>query len=422
MTRPDPRAAAVAAVGFAALIAGAFAGEPAAAALGCALLAPLVVAAAGPPPASLVARFAVDRLRLLEGEEATGELTVEAAAAAGWVELELPAVPGVRVGAGAQRSVVSLRPGERRVLSYRLRFERWGVHRVGAAAATSTDAIGLRTAQAHAAAHTVRVFPSRERIVHLLPPASTRAVSGSQLSRRKGEGFEFADLRPYAVGDSMRRINWRQSARRGSLVVTERAREESADVVLFLDAYAEARDDDGGTLDDVVRAAAALARAHLRRHDRVGLVSFAGELQWLRPASGQRHLYRIAETLLESEIGRSLRWQRADVIPRRILPPHALVIALTPLLDERTNRALLDLRARGYDLAIVELDPMTYLARLRAVVGDEAWRLWLGWREAIRATFERRGVAVTTWERGRPLAPVLEEALRARRSPHARSA
>ena len=45
-------------------------------------------------------------------------------------------------------------------------------------------------------------------------------------------------------------------------------------------------------------------------------------------------------------------------MPRRLLPARALVIALSPLLDERGIGALLDLRARGYDLVVLEISPV----------------------------------------------------------------
>ena len=46
------------------------------------------------------------------------------------------------------------------------------------------------------------------------------------------------------------------------------------------------------------------------------------------------------------------------MIPRRTLPPNALVIALSPLLDPRSVGALLDLRARGLDLAVIDVSPV----------------------------------------------------------------
>ena len=50
-----------------------------------------------------------------------------------------------------------------------------------------------------------------------------------------------------------------------------------------------------------------------------------------------------------------------NVIPARTLPPRALVVAVTPLLDERSVAALVDLRGRGHDLVVLELSPEPYV-------------------------------------------------------------
>ena len=73
-----------------------------------------------------------------------------------------------------------------------------------------------------------------------------------------------------ALSDRVRSINWRATARRGSLVVNERHPERNADVVIFLDSLAEARAAAEGTLEQAVRTAATLATRFLERRDRVG--------------------------------------------------------------------------------------------------------------------------------------------------------
>ena len=35
------------------------------------------------------------------------------------------------------------------------------------------------------------------------------------------------------------------------------------------------------------------------------------------------------------------------------------MLALTPLLDERSEAALLDLRGRGFDLVVIEISPLS---------------------------------------------------------------
>jgi uncharacterized protein (DUF58 family) len=242
----------------------------------------------------------------------------------------------------------------------------------------------------------------------------TTPFSGSQVSRAKGEGVEFADIRPFAPGDRVRRVNWRASARRERMYVNESHPERASDVILFLDSLAEARGSSAGTLDDAVRAAASLADAYLERRNRVGLVSFGGALRWLRPVMGLRQQYRIVDALIETELVRSYSSTSIDVIPRRVLPPQALVIALTPLLDQRTIGALLDLRARGFDLVVLDISPIPYAAD-PPDTGELAWRLWTMWRRALHHRYERAGVPVVEWSTERPLLAAIEEVTAFRR-------
>ncbi|MDQ3992392.1 MAG: hypothetical protein M3229_01900, partial [Actinomycetota bacterium] len=103
-------------------------------------------------------------------------------------------------------------------------------------------------------------------------------------------------------------------------------------------------------------------------------------------------------------------WKDIDVIPARTLPPQALVVALSPLLDPRAVDALLDLRARGFDLAVVEVSPVPFAPPGPSGVDQLAHRIWRLTREALRARFQQAGVAVVEWREGTPLAEMLEEA------------
>ena len=123
------------------------------------------------------------------------------------------------------------------------------------------------------------------------------------------------------------------------------------------------------TLDLALRAAATLARAYVGTRDRVGLVSFGGSLRWLKPGTGETQLYRICEALLDTQILLSYAWRDIAVVPARVLPPQSLVIALTPLLDERMLGALFDLRARGHDLMVIEASPRAVRRAGRAPPG-----------------------------------------------------
>ena len=103
------------------------------------------------------------------------------------------------------------------------------------------------------------------------------------------------------------------------------------------------------------------------------------------------------------------------MLPRRTLPPQALVVALSPLLDERSMRALVDLRARGFDLAVVDVSPLPFVTLPPGSPDTLALRLWPLWRDALRFGYERLGVPVVEWRQGEPLAQAIEEVIAFRR-------
>ena len=380
-----------------------------------ALLAALAPALTRAP--AVDASVSLERERVVEGEEVEVGIHVRAHSRVGALEVLLLLPNELAVVDGQNQFVVRLAPGQEREVGIRLRCERWGAYHVGELLLRATDALGVVRHEGRLDRRApLRVYPRAEDVGRrLLRPLRTQVFSGNQVSRLKGEGIEFADLRQFAWGDRVKRINWRASARRGELWVNEHHPERNADVVLFLDSFAEVGADET-TLDAAIRAAAGLADRYLREKDRVGLVSFGGRLGWLVPGTGPVQLYRILDAALETEIVASHAWKEIDVIPRRTLPPHALVLALTPLLDERSIAALLDLRARGFDVAVVEISPRSFVEPGAGEERQLAYRIWQLRHAVRRAQFERAGVPVAVWDDERGLVAALEEVRAFRRS------
>lgn len=351
----------------------------------------------------------LERDRALEQDELAVEVTVASETPVERLELLLVLPDGLTVVEGASASSLRLGWEDERTLELRLRCERWGNFDVGDLRLRARDRLGLVAWETSVDRRTrLRVYPLPETLRRIVPPFATQPYAGNEVARQKGEGLEFADLRLFAPGDRVRSINWRASARRDELVVNDRHPERNTDVILFLDTFADARAGDRSTLDLAVRATSTLATRYLERRDRVGLVSFGGMLRWLTPGMGVNQRYRVVDALLESEIVFNYAWKDVSVIPARVLPPQALVLAITPLLDDRAVEALVDLRARGYDLAIVEVSPAAF-ATPGASEGDRlAHRLWLLRREELRARYERLGVAVARWSEDLPLDAALE--------------
>lgn len=378
-----------------------------------ALAAPFLLALGAGLALASTPRFTVELVadeRAIEGDEFVVTIVVGAMTAVDRLDVHLGLPNGLELVDGDNPVGLRLRRGERRELELRLRATRWGVHVLGPVNLRARDPLGFLVAEGIVARPpVVRVYPRADALSHILRPRETQVFAGSEVARRKGEGIEFADVRPWAPGDALKRVNWRASARRGELWVNESHPERNTDVILFVDTFAEARLEGAGTLDFAVRATAALADAYLKRRDRVGLISFGGMLRWLQPGMGTVQIYRIVDALLDTEVILSYYWTEIDVIPRRTLPPNALVVALSPLLDRRSVGALLDLRARGFDLAVIDVSPVPFTRRPESGLDATAYDIWALHREAVRHRLERAGVAVAEWREETPLQAVLEE-------------
>jgi uncharacterized protein (DUF58 family) len=350
------------------------------------------------------------RERAIEGDELELAVHIDTAAPVEQLDLRLTTPEGLSFTDGINPVSIRLAEPGRRELEYLLSCERWGSYLLGNVRVVAHDRFRLfRYERAYDFQIPLKVYPRPEFVRELLKPLETQVFTGNLVAREKGEGIEFADLRAFVPGDRVRRINWRASARRGELWVNELHAERNADVILFLDSFTEARRENESTLDRAVRATAALVEHYLKHKDRVGLVSFGGVLNWLLPATGMTQLYRVVDSLLDTEIVLNYAWKDIDVIPRRTLPPKALVIALTPLLDERAAGALLDLRARGFDLAVVEVSPVPFVTPGRQDLERLAYDIWRLRREALRGRYESAGVPVAVWDDDVPLVAALEE-------------
>lgn len=347
----------------------------------------------------LVAELELERPRLLEGEHVSATLTVRNEGASA-VELELVLAQTQQlVLEPAGPCTLRLAAAGKVEIRFSVRAERWGAHTIGPLLIRARDPLGVTTWDRQLGQRmTLRAFPREQRLRELVAPLRTQPFLGAHVARARGDGIEFADIRQFAAGNRVRQVNWRATAKRGELYVTERHPEHASDVVLLLDTFAEARDAASGTLDAAVRAAASLARGHLARRDRVALVDLGGTLHWLEPAFGSTQLYRIIDALLSSEIAFSYAWRSVESIPRRVLPPGALILAITPLLDERSIRLITDLRTRGCDLTVIEVSPLAYTSPGSTAADALAYRLWGLQREALRVRLQALAIGVALWD------------------------
>ena len=232
---------------------------------------------------------------------------------------------------------------------------RWGRWDSGRILVTVRSRGGLFAGTAVLGLGEITVFPRPPSLTQLALPAQLRTRIGDHVDRRPGEGVEFAGVRPFVPGDRLRRINWPVTSRRGALHVSQFAAEQAAEIVVVIDATTDTGPPGESSLDRAVRGAAGIARAYTRAGDRVGVITLYGPLRWVAPGIGQRQFYRIVESVLDvrrlySFVAPDMAW-----IPPAVLPAGALVIMLSPLLDERAIDAVIDLRQRSYAVIVADV-------------------------------------------------------------------
>jgi uncharacterized protein (DUF58 family) len=394
----------LATVALIALAAGLVSGHAALMLLAAPILAALAVAPRGRRQDAVEITSAVSPERCFEGEEI--ELTVTAAPGGVMDEISFQLVlpAALRLVSGpAVQVVVHAASAEAR---WTICPAVWGRHKLGTVRVTCRSRGGVWATTLQVPAGSVDAYPRPPSAkARLVPPDLLRRI-GEHTGRAVGSGVEFAAVRPYLPGDRLRDVNWAVTSRRGQLHVNQRAAQRAADLVVMIDAFSEVGPPGDSTVDTAVHGAAALVRAYLRTGDRAGVVTLGGMLRWLGPAPGERQFYRIAETVLE------LRYESAVApdlgrIPRTALPPGALVILFSPLLDRRVLGAIADLRARGLSLVVVDVLRHEPPVRPRSKAGELALRLWRLDREAMRAGLAGEGVPVIAWGDGEELDAVL---------------
>lgn len=186
-------------------------------------------------------------------------------------------------------------------------------------------------------------------------------MHGLHRARRVGLSLDFAEHRPYQPGDDIRRIDWRVYGRTDRFYVKEYEADTNAGVMFVLDTSASM---DFGSIGVTKfeygrMLVAALAWLSQRQGDRVGLVTFSGDLLEVIPPS-TRHLRLILHTLGRTRPGgrgvfRPMLDRAAALTTRAGV---AVVISDCYEDPESIQRGIGSLRGRGHDVILFHvLDP-----------------------------------------------------------------
>jgi uncharacterized protein (DUF58 family) len=243
------------------------------------------------------------------------------------------------------------------------------------------------------------------------PPPHPVGLVGLNRSARPGDGNEFATIRPFQIGDRLRRVHWPTSLRTGTVHVTSTWADQDAEIMLMVDASSDLGTSEGidgyaSSLDVTVRAAGAVAEHFLRNGERVGMCVFGPSVLRMRPAAGHQQLRRMLYRLADTKVGN--RSATTDALLRLRLNAGATVVMLSACVSKLALYQAAVLAARGLSVIVVDTLP----EQIGGIHNDAllvAWRVRRLERDAELRGLERRGVPVVPWRGAGSLDVVLRD-------------
>jgi len=312
-------------------------------------------------------------------------------------------------GAAPDRAAVFIPGGGQVTITTTLVPQRRGDRPAGRVTVRSLGPLGLAGRQASLPVPwSVRVLPpflSRRHLPEKL--AQLRQLDGQHRSMVRGPGTEFDSLREYVIGDDVRSIDWRSSARRTDVMVRTWRPERDRRIIIVLDTGRTSAGRVAGLprLDTSMDAALLLAALAVRAGDRVDLLAVDRQVRARVIGAGRGEVLAAltnAMAVLDAELTESdygvmasavlaTARQRCLVVLLTDLSPAALTVGLLPRIG------LLSARYRLLIGAVS--DPR--VAQMAAARGDAAAVYGAGAaaraqadRARISALLRRRGVEI----------------------------
>ncbi len=375
------------------------------------------------PTAGLTLTSKLGRTSLREGEATT--LRYAVTCAPGLQDLAVVLSPARFVQTKPAYGVLSVGvpPGQDVTeVEVNLRVTRWGDQPAGPAlVAASSSWAAYQCGPVTALASTISTLPAAPVFDAAAPMPHPVGHVGIDRSARTGDGSEFASIRPFQLGDKLRRIHWPSSLRSQTLNVTSTYADQDSQVLVLVDAAndlgtSEGVDGAASTLDATVRAAAALCEHYLRRGDRVSLrIVGSSAPTVVPPSTGQPHLRRMLTTLSRSTPGGAFA-EREMTVPYRI-EPGAIVIVCSPLISPVIMQRTLAMARRGLTLIVIDTMPVEIAHSVDDVYVELAWRIRMLERSVDARQVAEAGVPVVAWRGPGSLDQVLRDISRRARAP-----
>ena len=202
---------------------------------------------------------------------------------------------------------MSLNPGSNNRFHYIVRPFVRGVYEFGMVHVFASTMLGLVQRRFSSVnKQTTKCYPAflALRNMDIRAIANEQVIMGSRKLRRIGSTMEFEQIQEYVLGDDIRTINWKSSAKRGQLMVNQYQDEKSQDIYVAIDTGRTMEMPFNGLslLDYSVNASLMMLSLTLAKYDRAGMFTFGKKIDNLVIAEKRpMQLQKIMEGLYNIE-------------------------------------------------------------------------------------------------------------------------
>lgn len=191
--------------------------------------------------------------------------------------------------------------------------------------------------------------------VDAIQPLNPKSIAGNRVSFFKGSGSEFYSLRKYIEGESIRRVNWRASAKTEDLWVNSFLAESSGTQIIVLDARLIENDRQltREVTDMAISAALSIAYSSLNERNAVGMFVISETSSIVKPDYGMRQYLRISETLKNAPFPIYRSPVRLHRMASIYGDAKAQYVVITPLVDTDTLDSVAELALSQEDAIVL---------------------------------------------------------------------
>lgn len=228
--------------------------------------------------------------------------------------------------------VQTLKPGQEKEIRYKLRPVERGEYHFGKVNVYLQSLLGLMERRfTGAEERIVPVYPSFMQIrkYQLHAEAAQTKDAGNRRLRKIGHSMEFEQVKEYVQGDDVRKLNWKATARKGSLMINSYTDEKSQQVYCVIDKgrLMKMPFNDLTLLDYAINASLVMCNVALYRQDKFGLVTFSNKMGSMLAADRKpvqlekvlQQLYNQQTAFLESDFELLYTRIRATIKQRSLI-------------------------------------------------------------------------------------------------------